>query len=105
MVWGGDQAFGGKISKGRGMLTPDGIYMPVEDAIYKISLDGDKSNVKVVGKVGVKLGTDAPVGNLFSDGKVIWVHGGTRVYGLWPDDSKPSNESAEDDQDESNKEK
>ncbi len=95
MIWGGEQAFGGQLSKGRGMLTPDGIYIPVENAIYKISLDGNKSNVKIVDKVGVNFGTHAPVGNLFSDGKIIWAHGGTRVYGLWPDDSIDKNEETD----------
>ncbi len=88
MVWGGEQVFDGKTSYGRGMLTPNGIYIPVADSIYKFDLDGDGVDAKKLAVVDVDLGTDAPVGNLYSDGKQIWVHGGNRVYALWPAESK-----------------
>ena len=82
MIWGADQMFDGKQSLGRGMLTPNGIYMPVEDNIYHFDLLGDKGKGNVLAKVHVDLGTNAPVGNLFSDGERIWVHGANRLYAL-----------------------
>ncbi len=82
MIWGADQIFDGKQSLGRGMLTPKGIYMPVEDNIYLFDLLGDKGKANIIAKVHVDLGTNAPVGNLFSDGERIWVHGANRVYAL-----------------------
>ena len=84
MVWGADELFDGKTSQGRGMLTEDAIYIPVDNGIYKYSLGGKNGKAQVVAKVGVNLGTDAPVGNLFSDGQRIWVHGGNRLYALGP---------------------
>jgi len=84
MVWGADELFDGKTSRGRGMLTEDGIYIPVDNGIYKFSLSGRKGKAETVSKVGVSLGTDAPVGNLYSDGQRIWVHGGSRLYALGP---------------------
>ena len=88
MVWGGEQIFDGKTSYGRGMLTPNGIYIPVGKSIYKFDLDGDGVDAKKLAAVNVQLGTDAPVGNLYSDGKRIWVHGGNRVYALQPAEPK-----------------
>ncbi len=85
MVWGGDETFDGKKSYGRGMLTPGGIYIPVEDSIWKFDLKGDRNAPVKVASVKVNLGTGAPVGNLYSDGERIWVHGANRVYGLWPE--------------------
>ena len=84
MVWGADELFDGKTSQGRGMLTEEAIYIPVDNGIYKYSLSGKKGKAQVVAKVGVNLGTDAPVGNLYSDGQRIWVHGGNRLYALGP---------------------
>ncbi len=84
MVWGAEELFDGKTSKGRGMLTENAIYIPVDNGIYKFSLGGKNGKAQVVAKVGVNLGTDAPVGNLFSDGQRIWVHGGNRLYALGP---------------------
>ncbi len=82
MVWGGKRLFGGKLSYGRGMLTPDGIYVPVDDSICKYSLTGRGGDAVLLGKVNVDLGTGAPVGNLYSDGQKIWVHGANRIYAL-----------------------
>ena len=82
MVWGTDQLFEGKQSLGRGMVTPNGIYMPVEDSIYQFSLHGNKGKADLLAKVHVDLGTDAPVGNLYSDGERFWVHGANRLYAL-----------------------
>ena len=84
MVWGAEQEFDGKQSLGRGLLTPDGIYMPVEDSIYHFDLNGDKGRSKVIAKAHVDLGTLAPVGNLYSDGQRFWVHGANRLYALGP---------------------
>jgi hypothetical protein len=82
MLWGADDLFDGKVSLGRGMLTADSIYIPVNSGIYQLTLDGKRGRADVVKRVGVTLGTDAPVGNLFSDGERIWVHGGNRLYAL-----------------------
>ena len=68
-------------------------------------IKGDRSSAKVVAKTGVKMGTDAPVGNLFSDGNQIWVHGGTRLYALWPDDSKDDEKPDSEDDKKSNDDK
>lgn len=91
MIWGAEQLFDGKQSKGRGVLTPKGIYIPVDRSIYHFPLpssnpDGANNDVSEmqITKVGVDLGTGAPVGNLYSDGNRIWVHGGNRVYALEP---------------------
>jgi outer membrane protein assembly factor BamB len=84
MIWGADQLFDGKQSLGRGVLTPDGIFMPVEDSIYHFDLAGDKGKAKVLAKVQVDLGTEAPVGNLYCDGQRFWVHGANRLYALGP---------------------
>ena len=82
MVWGTDQLFDGKQSLGRGMVTPSGIYLPVEDSIYQFSLNGSNGRAEVLAKVHVDLGTNAPVGNLYSDGQRFWVHGANRLYAL-----------------------
>ena len=72
------------------MLTPDGLFVPVEDSIVQYSLEGGRDNkAEQLGVVKVDLGTDAPVGNLYSDGQRIWVHGASRLYALQPD---PENE-------------
>jgi outer membrane protein assembly factor BamB len=84
MIWGAEQMFDDKISRGRGMLTPDGIYMPVEDSIYHFSLPQEENEAKLLNRVQVNMGTEAPVGNLFSDGSRIWVHGANRLYALAP---------------------
>lgn len=84
MVWGSEQVFEDKQSFGRGMLTPQGIYMPVGDGIYHFDLKGKDEFAKLIDKVHVDLGTEAPVGNLYSDGERFWVHGGNRLYALGP---------------------
>ena len=84
MIWGTEQLFDGKQSLGRGVVTPKGIYLPVEDSIYQFDLNGDQGKAKVLAKVHVDLGTAAPVGNLYSDGERFWVHGANRLYALGP---------------------
>lgn len=88
LLWGTDQMFDGKVARGRAMLTPDGLYVPVENFIRHYSLDGDRGKGELVDAVEVDLGTDAPVGNLLSDGRRIWVHGGNRLYALGPEPSR-----------------
>ena len=88
MLWGGEQLFGGKKATGRGMLTPSGIYVPVDGQIYKFNPSPEGSSAELMNTVSVDLGTGAPVGNLFSDGKRIWVNGGNRFYGLWPESDR-----------------
>jgi outer membrane protein assembly factor BamB/tetratricopeptide (TPR) repeat protein len=82
MIWGADQMFDGKHSTGRGVLTPDGLLIPVGQSIYHFSLSTGSEPGRLLKRVGVDLGTGAPVGNLFSDGKRLWVHGGNRLYML-----------------------
>jgi len=78
-----------KQSLGRGLVTPDGVYLPVEDTIYHFDLKGYQGIAKVIGRVHVDLGTLAPVGNLYSDGERFWVHGANRIYALGPANEKP----------------
>ena len=94
MVWGSEQEFDGKQSLGRGVLTPSGIYMPVEDSIYHFDLNGNDGSSKVIAKAHVDLGTKAPVGNLYSDGQRFWVHGANRLYALGPAGKVPAKKGA-----------
>ncbi len=80
--WEWVEEFGDEISFGRAMVTPDGIYVPIEDSIAQYSLDGQNGRGELVRRVGVRLGTNAPVGNLYSDGEKIWVVGANRLYAL-----------------------
>ncbi len=84
MVLGGEPLFGGEKSLGRGMLTPQGIFMPVGNDIVQLEIGGKSSRPTTIRKIRVESGTGAPVGNLFSDGNSIWVHGANRVYRLAP---------------------
>ena len=84
IVLGGRPLFEGNQSQGRGMLTPDGIYLPVGNKIYKFALRGKTDRPEILATATVELGSGAPLGNLFSDGKRIWVHGGNRLYALGP---------------------
>ena len=86
ILWGGGEIFDDQKSRGKAMLTPEGVFVPVEDSIIQYALEGD-SNGKAyeIGAVKVDLGTGAPVGNLYSDGQRIWVHGASRLYALQPD--------------------
>lgn len=84
MIWGAEQLFDDKRSCGRGVLTPKGIYMPVEDSIYHFALPTQDADAKPISRVQVNLGTGAPVGDLYSDGRRFWVHGGNRLYALAP---------------------
>ncbi len=98
MIWGGEQMFDDKKSLGRGLLTSEGIYMPVKNSIYHFDLpqiinsdSQTKENEEMLAfshrptaRVEVDFGTGAPVGNLYSDGKRLWVHGGSRLYALSP---------------------
>ena len=84
MKWGGDQLFSDEYSYGRGMLTADGIFVPAGNKILKFDLKGENTKPKILGTANVDLGTGAPVGNLYSDGEKIWVHGANRLYALKP---------------------
>jgi outer membrane protein assembly factor BamB len=64
-------------SFGRGCLTVNAVYMPVKNAIVRLDL-----NLKQTATASVVLSTDEPVGNLFSDGRRLWVVGTARVYAL-----------------------
>ena len=82
-IWGGDDLFGKGISCGRGLLTPQGIFVPVGDQILQFDLMPKELNTqpKPTREISVDLG-GADVGNLFSDGDRFWVHGGNRIYAL-----------------------
>jgi len=98
MIWGGEQMFDDKKSLGRGLLTSEGIFMPVKNSIYHFDLpriiksdSQSNNNVETLSfnnrptaRVEVDFGTGAPVGNLYSDGKRLWVHGASRLYALSP---------------------
>jgi outer membrane protein assembly factor BamB len=84
-------------SYGRGMLTTDAIYLPIDDSILKLDLKTGEP----LGHVGVRLGFDGHVGNLFSDGSKFWVVCANRLLALGnvPDSPPADDESANDEQD------
>lgn len=67
-----------KQSLGRGALTADSIYVPDRDSIIIL----DPVTGKERTQVGVRLSTGEPVGNLYVDGKQIWIANHDRVYAL-----------------------
>jgi len=83
ILWGGDPMFDGELSLGRGMLTEQGVFVPAGEKILLFALDQPKSlsAPPPTKSINVDLG-GFPVGNLFSDGQRIWVHGGNRIYAL-----------------------
>ncbi len=85
MMWGATPIFGDKKkSHGRAMLTPDGVFVPVDSAIIQYPLVAQKQGqaIEPIACVEVNLGTGAPLGSLYSDGRRIYVHGGNRLYVL-----------------------
>lgn len=84
MLWGATQIFGDKKSRGRAMLTPSGVFVPVESAIlqYPLRSQTPGQTIEPIASVEVNLGTDAPLGNLYSDGNRIYVQGANRLYAL-----------------------
>jgi outer membrane protein assembly factor BamB len=80
MIWGADQMFDGKSATGAGVVTSQGLFIPVDKSIYHFSLSSAAAPGKLVKKIGVDLGTGAPVGNLYSYENTLWVHGGNRLY-------------------------
>ncbi len=82
MLWGGENMFESGRSYGRGILTDHAIYLPVDDAIWKYSLDGKKGQPEKLSAAHVDLQTGAPIGNLASDGIHLWVHQGSRLIRL-----------------------
>ena len=88
--WEWVHTFDDSVSLGRAMLTENGIYVPLQDRIVKLGLDGLDGSGRVLAEMPVRLGTTAPLGNLYSDGQRIWVVGGNRLYALGPDDGSIS---------------
>jgi outer membrane protein assembly factor BamB len=84
MLWGGDDLFGGALSGGKGILTSDGLYVPVNDTVWKFGLEGKGGRADKQAAVHVALPIGAPVGNLLSDGERLWTHQGTRLVALGP---------------------
>lgn len=72
-------------SLGRAMLTEDAVYVPLSRSILKLGLNGKNGGGDVQQTIPVRLGVDAPIGNLYSDGRRIWVVGANRLYALDPD--------------------
>lgn len=67
-----------KPSFGRGMLTDRGLYIPTQDSIVML----DMKTGEPVQEVSVSLTNGYPVGNLYSDGRKMWVLGMNRVFAL-----------------------
>lgn len=65
-------------SYGRGLLTEDAVYIPVNDSVLKLGLEKGEE----LAQVGVALTSNDPVGNLFTDGEKLWVLSANRVYSL-----------------------
>ena len=84
IAWGGEALFDGAKTTGRGMVTPQGVFVPVGKAIWRFALKPEKGRAEVLNQVEAFLGTESPVGNLYSDGERIWVHGASRLYALSP---------------------
>jgi hypothetical protein len=84
IAWGGEPLFDGATSTGRGMVTPQGVFVPVGNAIWRFGLKPKKGRAEVLNQIEAFLGTESPVGNLYSDGQRIWVHGASRLYALSP---------------------
>ena len=84
IAWGGEPLFDDAVTTGRGMVTPQGVFVPVGKAIWRFGLKAKKGRAEVLNQVEAFLGTGAPVGNLYSDGQRIWVHGASRLYALSP---------------------
>lgn len=84
MLWGGTPIFDGEKSRGRAMLTPAGIFVPVESTIVQYPLKPKTPNqpLKPLARMNVDLGTGAPLGNLYCDGNRIYVQGANRLYAL-----------------------
>lgn len=84
MLWGATQIFGDKKSRGTAMLTPAGVFVPVGSAIFQYPLKSETpgKTIQPLASVEVNLGTDAPLGNLYSDGNRIYVQGANRLYAL-----------------------
>ena len=84
LEWGGEVMFDGANTTGRGMVTPQGVFVPVGKAIWRFALEPENGRAEVLNQVEAFLGTESPVGNLYSDGERIWVHGASRLYALSP---------------------
>jgi tetratricopeptide (TPR) repeat protein len=84
------------VSLGRAMLTGNGVYVPLENRILKLGLTGRAGAGDVQAEMKVRLGTDAPLGNLYSDGQRIWVLGANRLYALGTDDGSIPDQPATD---------
>lgn len=65
-------------SLGRAALTEDAVFVPENDTIVRLDLEGGKR----VAQVGVFTTEKEPVGNLFTDGKRLLVLGLGKIYAL-----------------------
>lgn len=100
--WEWVEEFRDEKSLGRAMLTENGLYVPIEDSIAHYSLEGKNGQGEQLARVGVRTGSGAPVGNLYSDGEKIWVVGGNRLYKLAaapPEPEQPETDEDADDED------
>lgn len=71
-------------SSGRGLLTPDAVYIPDQDCIVRLDPRpaGVKADKRELGRTKVVTTTAEPVGNLYTDGQRLIVQGLSRVYTL-----------------------
>jgi outer membrane protein assembly factor BamB len=67
-------------SRGRGVLTAGGLYLPQQGSIVKL----ERTTGATVAEIPVALPEGEPVGNLATDGRTMWVAQPARVAALAP---------------------
>jgi outer membrane protein assembly factor BamB len=77
-------------SYGRGVLTDDAIYVPQKRQVLRL----DPQTGRTLGSVDLNLPAEAPVGNLFTDGRRLIVIGAAHVS-AWEPESSPPQENPE----------
>jgi len=64
--------------RGRGFVTREAVYVPVETALLRL----DRHTGRRLARLAVLTPDEAPLGNVASDGKHLFVLGPGRIYGL-----------------------
>ena len=100
MMWTIEDHLQGELATGRAMLTTNGIFVPVGQKIKHFDLQTGR----LIKEVGVRLPGRSPLGNLYSDGKKIWVHNGNRILALGPVEEDSEDKSEEDKESKEDKE-
>ena len=93
MLWTIDHKLAGKMCGGRAMLTADGVFVPAGQEILRFDLKSGE----LLQRVGVRLQGKSPVGNLYSDGKKLWLLNGPRLMALGPVVDEAATDAAEQD--------